>query len=181
MATFLEYSQKLKKEIKNDLDVVRNIKLCFLDRINPFQKGTEHEIYRVGKTKSGTFLVLRKKKYTFDLENDIERLEIYCRNAESLANSRSKNLFSWRSNSPSFCIGVIYQSKYVGIITEDMSEGGKYQMVNSMGSISSERILNGEVIDEVSVDLDSCHVDYLRPEEIIRDSSYFDPRYVLVI
>jgi len=62
-----------------------------------------------------------------------------------------------------------------------MSEGGKYQMENSMGSISSERMLDGNVIDEVNVDLDGCHIDYLKKEEIIRESSYFSPEYVLEV
>ena len=35
--------------------------------------------------------------------------------------------------------------------------------------------------DEVNVDLDSCHVDYLLSEEIIKKSSYFAPNYVLKI
>lgn len=179
METFLEYSQRLKLEIENDLTLIEVIKLCFLNKVDPFQKGTEHEVYRLGKTKSGIFLVLRRKR--FDVHIDVNRFEIYCRNAEALSNSRVKGFKTWRPISPSFCIGVIYQSEYFGIITEDMSEGGKYQMSSDMGSISSERILNGEVVDEVNVDLDSCHVDYLLSEEIIKKSSYFAPNYVLKI
>jgi hypothetical protein len=179
MENFLEYSQRIKEEIKNSPTIIHNIKLCFLSELEPFQEGTEHEVYRLGKTESGAFLVLRKKK--FDLNANIERFEIYCRNAEALSTSRLKGRKLWRPNSPSFCIGVIYQSKHFGVITEDMSEGGKYQMSNSMGSISSDRILNGEVVDEVDVDLDGCHAGYLSHEEIIRESSYFTSSYVLEI
>ena len=182
METFLEYSQRLKLEIEKDPAIIEDIKLAFLSRFIPFQRGTEHAVYRLGKTTSGAFLVLRKKKLDFDV--DVERFEIYCRNAEALSNSRAKGKKLWRPNSPSFCIGVIYQyqsKKYFGIITEDMSEGGKYEKTNSMGSNTSERILNEEVVDEVNVDLDGCHVDYLLHEEIIMESSYFSPSYVLEI
>lgn len=179
MKNFLEYSQEIKREIENDPAIIHSIKLCFLGGIDPFQKGTEHEVYRLGRIKSGAFLVLRKKK--FDSRFDVEWFEIYCRNAEALSHSRAAGKKLWRPNSPSFCIGVICQSKYFGIITEDMSEGGKFQMSNSMGSISSDRILNDEVVDEVNVDLDSCHVDYLDSEEIIRKSSYFTSDYILEI
>lgn len=182
MENFLEYSQRVKEEIKNDPSIIHTIKLCFLGEIEPFQKGTEHEVYRLGKSKSGKYLALRKEKFYRSIrESSVERLEIYCRNAEALSTSRAKGRKLWRPNSPSFCIGVIYQSEHIGIITEDMSEGGKYQMSNSMGSISSDRILNEEVVDEVDVDLDGCHVGYLDSEEIIRESSYFTPNYVLEI
>jgi len=182
MENFLEYSQRVKEEIKNDSSIIHAIKLCFLGEIEPFQKGTEHEIYRLGKNKSGKYIALRKEKfYRNTIESSAKRLEIYCRNAEALHTSRTKGVKLWRPISPSFCIGIIYQSKHIGIITEDMSEDGKYQMSNSMGSISSKRELNGDVIDEVNVDLDSCHVDYLDSEEIIRDSSYFTTKYVLEI
>jgi hypothetical protein len=183
MRSFLEYSQDLKEEIKNETSIIQAIKLCFLNEIESFQKGTEHEVYRLGKTKSGAFLVLRKKKFDFNV--DVERFEIYCRNAEALSNVRAKKEEKYRRpDSPNFCIGVIYkhQSKnYLGVITQDMSEGGKYEMSNRMGSVSSERTLNEVVVDEVDVDLDGCHVGYLLPEEIIRDSSYFAPKYVLEI
>ena len=182
METFIEYSQRLKKEIKNNPAIIHGIKLCFLDGIDPFQKGTEHEIYTLGKTVSGNYLALRQKKFSMDIKNEIERFEIYCQNAETLANSKAKNLFNHRPESPKFCIGVIYQSKEVGIITEDMSEGGKYEMTNDMADYYSERKLNGEVIDEVFVDLDSCRPDnYFNDSEVISTTPYFSAENVLKV
>lgn len=180
METFIEYSQRLKKEIQNSPEIIDSIRACFSRYENPFSKGTDNEIYRLGRTGSGVYLVLRKRRFSMDTENEIERFEIYCQNAETLSNSKAKNLFNHRPISPSFCIGVISQSKEVGIITEDMSEGGKYEMTNDMADYYSERKLNGEVVDEVFVDLDSCRPDnYFKDSEIISTTPYFSAENVL--
>jgi len=91
MKRFIEDSQNLKGEIKSNPQIVEAIRSCFSGNSEPFAEGTEHQIYRLGKTNSGVYPVLRKKK--FDIENETERFEIYCRNAEALAISKEKGLF----------------------------------------------------------------------------------------
>ncbi len=185
METFLEYSQRLKEQITNDPKIIEAIRACFSGDTEVFAKGTEHEIYRLGKVSPDIYLALRKRIYDFDIENATERLQIYCQNAETLAGSRANGLVTQfhreDSPTPSFCIAVIYQSKEVGIITEDMSEGGKYEMTNRMGDVYCERMLGGQVVDEVLVDLDACHVNYFDDREIRATTPYFSSELVLLI
>lgn len=182
METFIERSQRLKHEIQNSPEIIKAIQDCFVGNNEAFSSGTEHDIHRIGMTDSGIYLVLRKKCFSMRADEESSRFNIYCQNAETLASSRSEGKFLWRSNSPSFCIAVIYQHNKVGIITEDMSEGGKYEMTNEMGDYSSSRKLNGEIIDEVLVDLDACRADgYFKPQEVRSTISYFSDENILEI
>lgn len=184
---FLTDSEKIKKEIQSNPELLEKIKQCFARDTGPFAKGTENELYRIGQTNEGKHLLLRKKPFTVNIKNDKERFEAYCQYAETLANSRAegkyqRGSFGPRKNSPNFCIGVIFNTKEVGIITEDMSEGGKYEMSNSMVDYYSTRSENGNKVDEVLVDLDSCRADgYFDDEEVISSHPYFSPENVLEI
>lgn len=182
MSQFINYSQEIKKEIRNNPLILKSIQYAFDGTSQPFSNGTQHAIYRLGKTQSGIFLVLRIKIYYKITEFDINYFNNYCNNAETIQQLKvSEKSFYKNKRSPNFCIGLIYQEKLLGVITEDMSEGGKYEMSNDMGSCYSTRILSGQVVDEVFTDLDGVHVDF---DEILENSpnrDYFSKELVLKI
>ena len=177
---FFEKSQAIKREIEADPKLLNRIKLCFSGDFEPFAKGTENEIYRIGTTESKMHLVLRKKKYSQSLKDDAEHFDIYCQNAETLAQSRVQGNFLYRPQSVGFCIAIRVGDE-VGIITEDMSEGGKYELANVMGDYSKRKV-GEETIDEVFVDLDSCRPDgYFKSSEVISETPYFASQNMIVI
>ncbi|MGV8169267.1 MAG: hypothetical protein ACP5N3_04390 [Candidatus Nanoarchaeia archaeon] len=176
-------SQKIKKEIESDLELLKNIESCFSGNNLHFAKGTTNEIYLLGKTKSGEYLALRKEIWPENLEDSISRFETYCQTADTIATTKSKGLFKYRKRTVNFCIGVLFNSKIAGIITEDISEGNKYGITNEMGDYAATRIKNDEVIDEILVDLDNLKSDgYFHDDrEIVSTTKYFSPKHRLEI
>ncbi len=181
MGTFLDTSQEIKEEVKNSPQIIQAIRDCFEHgKSEPFLHGTTHAVHRIGTTASGAHLMFRKQRFSSKFANEAESFDIFCQNAETLANTRESGRFKYRAKSPGFCIGVKC-GDMAGVITEDMSEGGKYEMTNKMSEYTSSRILNGAKIDEVLVDLDDCHTFYFRDDEIRSTTEFFSEENILII
>ncbi len=178
---FFERSQALKEKIELDQAVLAKIRECFSGEIEPFGVGTEHEVYRIGLVEN-VYLALRKKRFpSFDTEMDVGGMEIYCQNAETLSESRRSGLFLHRPISVGFCIGIEVAEE-LGILTEDFSENGKYNMTSCMADTYATRKTDDKIVDEVLVDLDGCRPEhYFDNSEKISDTPYFERKNMIIL
>lgn len=179
MGKFLDLSRQIKEEVKNSPEILQAIRDCFKHENKPFLHGTTHAVHKIGRTASGVHLIFRKKRFESKFSSEMQSFNIFCQNAETLANTREANKFKYRPLTPSFAIGVKC-GDMAGVITEDMSEGGKYEMTNRMADFNSSRMLNGIKIDEVLVDLDDCY-GYFKEDEAISTTTFFSEENMLQI
>ena len=147
--SYFEYSQQLRREIESEESIVTRLKYAFRGDIEPFAFGGTVNIFCIGQTKSGIWTALRAFRPKMPegmrtTEIQKSNMEIYCQNVEYLHEKGER--------CPALCIGVVYENM-VGILTEDLSAGGKYEIEHNP-DLNYGFILSSENRQKVFIDLD---------------------------
>lgn len=164
MLDYFRYSQKVKKEIEADSSLLEKITSVINSREgDSIGEGTNNEVYRIGQTKNGLFLALRVPVS----DTTIHCYESFCQMAamrSSEYNIGRKHPVIGKVIRPvRFCVGVlsdeansdrVWSEENPAILTEDVTENGKYTLKSGPGKEQVVRIEKKRVVDEVLVDLD---------------------------
>lgn len=172
MMGYIRKSQRVKKEIEKDPDLVVRIKNIFNGAVDKFDSGSVSELYHVGRTQSGVYVALRKFSESNPFMVDIKDLDtqtyflgIYCLKAEELYNKKE--------DVPQFCVGVTYKEN-AGILTEDLTWNGSLELIHDkFKDGEDEGIVKGPNGDR------KVHIDLNTNGVIVGDNKYFSDRYAL--
>ncbi len=178
MKKFLNLSLQIKEEVKNSPEILQAIRECFKKEDEPYLHGTKHAVHRIGKTASGMHLMLRKKMWSGTFADEIDSFNIYCQNAETMAVLQERDEFDYPHLTPAFCIGVKC-GDMAGLITEDMSQGGKYEIKDGSTGYDADRLLNGEKVDEILVDLEDSDEVFNFKEDVLSTTEFFSDENIL--
>lgn len=177
MKEYLEYSQKIKKQIEERPDLIKNIKNIF-ERKNYQEtflgKGSENEVHRVGKLEKDIFIALRK----FEKQDVKARFVFlnYFNFIESAANmyNLSKLIPEEKFRPVNFAIMTKFKESY-GIITEDVSKDKSRYCETTIGEIFVKLENEKDEIERIGLDLEQAH-DFLneRLEDIGKEYNFMD-------
>ncbi len=123
--TYFEHSQLVKRGVQSDTSLLDRLRDAFDGGVEGFAYGGTVNLFRFGKQlPSGLWVALRAFRPEVyygkcNLESQKEYMEIYCQNAEFLAEQGEEV--------PRFCIGTIYKEQ-AGIITEDLTANGQHEI-----------------------------------------------------
>ena len=124
--SYLDNSQRVKKEIVSAPSLVDIARKAFNQSIEPFSFGGTVNLYHIGKLSAGIHVALRVLRTDVEegkknLESQMTLMEYYCQNAE--------HLYSKQEPVPEFCVGVI-SGKKTGIFTEDLTRGDTQEVLH---------------------------------------------------
>lgn len=187
---YFEYSQQVRREVEQD-----QILMGVLHGLTKYQlpeflgEGTKNVLFRVGQTPSGVHIALRMPKiYLHSQFNhpDYQKkfYTDYSLAAQFLYGQHIVNPETY-TRPVKFCVGLMYQrsqsNAMVMLLTEDISEGGKYEVRCANGSIEARRYLKGNFIDGVDVDLDDFLWELLSQEDRdkLQRPGYFAPQNIM--
>ncbi len=135
--SYFKKSQKIRKEIERT-DIPEKLREYYKTGKwpEPLGGGKANIVYPLGKV-GNLYVAYRTAtgdlKDQFELNNRtfelaLKYFEYYCR--------KSAEYIDGNKRAPAFNIGVIYKEnsqKYAGLLTEDFTEGGKYEVENVIG------------------------------------------------
>lgn len=161
MLDYFRESQRVREEIEADGNLTDRISsVLTFSKGDLIGDGLHNKAYRIGQTESGLFVALRVPIS----EVDMSMYEGFCQMAAMRANEYDRGVKQevlWsRTGLPirpvKFCIGV-FQNDKPGIITEDVTENGKYTIESYACREEVRRFDQEGNSDYVLIDLDNLN------------------------
>ena len=148
MTDYLAYSQQVREQILARQDLLDKVRRRWLINRNLPEPdfiagGTSNMMFRLGQLESGLWVAFREPLH---LEEDaFYKFENYCQTAEEYQNEGKKV--------PKFAIGIQDSSPHLGLLVEDLTEGGKRKLLSG-GSAEEWGHFEDNPHEKVYFDLD---------------------------
>lgn len=153
MLEYFRGSQLVKDRILDDGIWLDKILEILTDEGEVIGEGLHNRVYRLGRTKEGIHLALRTPMF----HTPIHLYENYCQVAALRSSQYREGRNHFLTGKPTrpvnFCIGVVHD-EMPSLITEDVTEGGKYELGGRQVVEHVDRLIDDVKMDQVLVDLD---------------------------